>query len=155
MREEELLYLQNILVVLDSAENCFYIACASSVWVGKRSYGQKLSNFKGATWKVWLITYIWKANSVFENGSNLHVKTKEVTVFVLKNKEVMTLKSTKEPWKPWSVFKGVRHQKFLAHLVITFSTVAMLPCWVLLAFPSMKIIRKNSKEDRVIFSCIN
>lgn len=45
--------------------------------------------------KVALIIYIWKVNYAFERGSYLYVKTKEVTIFVLKNKGGRTLKICK------------------------------------------------------------
>lgn len=39
-----------------------------------------------------LITYNGRVNYVFQKRSDLYVKIKEVTVFVLKNKEGITLK---------------------------------------------------------------
>lgn len=67
--------------------------------VGNRPCGHKLSDFKESYLKGVLITYIKKVNYIFQKRSNLHVKTKEVIVFVLKKKEGMTLKICKDIMK--------------------------------------------------------
>lgn len=80
-------------------------------------------------------------------GQTYMWKQRKLQCLFLRTKKVRHWRSTKEPW---SVFKGVRHQKYFAHLIITFSTVDMISCWVLEIFPSIMIIITNSKKDIAI-----